>query len=275
MNSQLRNILGAAFHDEPLEFANWAGVSYFVYGKEICPDTGRPHLQYFVEFKSPKLFSTIKKKFPKLHFVSRDGTALQASDYCKKDEDYVEGGELSKQGARSDLKLLCAALRSGEKTIDDVLCEDPVVYHQYGRTLKACEDFYFRKVKRTTMTTCDWYVGPTGSGKSHRAYTEHLDAYDYPYDGDWCDGYRAQDTMIINDFRGQITYSTLLRLIDKWPCTVRVRNCQPRPFVSKHIVITSSKRPEEIYRNLAADDNIDQLLRRVQIITLTKRLRDE
>lgn len=292
-NTQFRNILGAAYHDEHLQFKDWPGVSYFVSGLEKCPETGRMHQQYYVEFKSPKLFSTIKKKFPKLHFEARKGTAKDASNYCKKGEqshaeweefkekgpnwglnaDFIEHGTMSQQGKRGDLKALCDLVRTGAKTLDDILCEDPMAIHQYGRTLKLCEDYYFRSVKRTEMTTCTWYVGPTGAGKSHKAYTEHPDAYDYPYDDDWCDGYRAQDTMIINDFRGQIPYSKLLRYIDKWPMTVRVRNSQPRPFVSKHIVITSCKTPEQCYFNLASCDSIDQLLRRVTVVNLKKRKR--
>jgi len=269
--TQFRNLVAGAFHDEPLTFSSWRGVSYFIYGKEICPKTGRPHLQFYVEFNSSKTFATIKKRYPKLNLKARDGTAQQAADYCKKDQDYVEFGQISVQGERTDLAALCLSIRQGEITTDDVLCQDPMAFHQYGRTFMAAEDWYYRSVKRTTMTTCDWYVGPTGSGKSHTAYTKYPDAYDYPYDADWCDGYRAQETMIVNDFRGQIRYSNLLRIIDKWPCTLRRRNGQPRPFVSKHVVITSIKRPEEVFCNLAAEDDIEQLLRRVNVITLEKR----
>lgn len=272
----LRNMAAAAYHNEPLEFADWKGVSYYIYGKEICPTTGREHLQFYVEFSSPKRISTIKKKFPKLHIEGRKefATAQDNRKYCSKDKDFVESGEISHQGQRTDLDAICATIRNGTVSLDDILVQHPMLFHQYGRLFRASEDFFFRSVKRTTMTTCTWYVGPTGCGKSHKAYTENPDAYDYPYDGDWCDGYRGQSVFILNDFRGQIPYSTLLRLIDRWPMTVRVRNCQPRPFTSTHIIVTSCKLPEQIYYNLHAEDKIGQLLRRINIVNMKKRDRD-
>lgn len=270
-DTQYRNILGAAFNEEHLLFKDWPGVTYGVYGKEICPTTKKEHYQYYLEFNAPKRFNTIKKKFPKLHFECRRGTSLQASDYCKKDGDFEEWGQRSSQGNRIDLQALCTEVRLGKKTIDDILVEMPNAYHQYGRTLQKCEEFYFRSLKRTEMTECIWYHGPTGVGKSHAAYTEHPDAYDYPYDGDWWDGYRNQDTVIINDFRGQIPYDKMLRLVDKWPCSVRVRCSQPRPFTSKLIIITSSKSPAQVYCQRNEEDSLDQLLRRIKVVNLKKR----
>ena len=47
---------------------------------------------------------------------------------------------------------------------DEIVCEDPEQYHQYGRTLHKLEDIALRKKHRTWMTTCDWLWGPTGVG---------------------------------------------------------------------------------------------------------------
>lgn len=243
---------------------------YLCYGKEIAPTTGTPHLQGYIHFKNARTLVSARK-LGLGHVEKANGTAQQSKIYCSKSGDFKEFGTIPSQGQRSDLAVLCESVRTGKATMDDILITDPMAIHQYGRTLQKCEDFYFRTVKRTEMTTCTWLVGPTGSGKSHKAYTENPDAYDYPFDGEWMDGYRAQETMIINDFRGQIPYSTLLRLIDKWPVSVRIRCSQPRPFVSKHIVITSCKTPQECYNNLSANDNISQLLRRVTIIQMGQR----
>lgn len=239
---------------------------YLIFGEEIAPTTGTPHLQGYIYFKSAKLKTTVNN-YKIGHVEVAGGTAEQNKEYCTKDnKNIVEQGTMPQQGKRTDLALLCTSLRTGTSSIDDILTTNPMAIHQYGRTLKMCEDYYFRSIKRTQMTTCDWYVGPTGSGKSHKAYTENPDAYDYPYDNEWMDGYRSQEVMVINDFRGQIPYSTLLRMIDKWPFTVRVRCSQPRPFTTRHIIITSCKTPEQCYFNLSANDNIDQLLRRVKIV---------
>lgn len=266
-----RNILGAAFNDEPLSFNSWKGVTYFIYGNEICPDTGRAHLQYYVEFRTQKRFRTIKKAYPQLHFESRDGTPLEAIDYCKKDGDWTEWGKQSQQGSRCDLADLRDEILSGNATVDDIMIRAPLTLHMYGRTLNAIEDYYLRRTHRTQMTQCTWFWGPTATGKSHRAYEGYSPEthYNYPYDGGWWDGYRAQTTVIINEFRGQIKYSELLNLVDKWPKTVRRRNRQPRPFMATMIYITSNAPPSRIYRHVDDEDSMSQLLRRITVIHMT------
>jgi hypothetical protein len=37
----------------------------------------------------------------------------------------------------------------------------------------------------------------------------------------------------------------LLDLVDRWPKTVKIRNREPRPFLAKTLLITSSMTPEE------------------------------
>ena len=76
------------------------------------------------------------------------------------------------------------------------------------------------------MTEDVWYYGPTAVGKSHNAF----DGYDYRthyvkcLKDDWWCGYKGQEIVILNDFRGQIDYSEMLQLCDKWPHTVKQRN---------------------------------------------------
>jgi len=129
-----------------------------------------------------------------------------------------------------------------------------------------------RKVFRTEMTTCEWLTGPSGSGKSHKAFEGYNPDthYKWKYDNGWQDDYRQQPIVIINEFRGQIKYSDLLELIDKFPCEVRRRNRTPLPFTSKHIIITSVLSPQEVYCNLAQNDSLQQLLRRIKITILKK-----
>lgn len=78
-------------------------VKYIVYGFERG-DSGTPHLQGFVIFNSPTVFSTAKEKLgDRCHLEAAKGTSSQAADYCKKDGDFVEFGEVpSSQGKRTD-----------------------------------------------------------------------------------------------------------------------------------------------------------------------------
>ena len=74
--------------------------------------------------------------------------------------------------------------------------------------------------------------------------------------------------MIINEFRGKIPYNELLEMIDKWPYHIRRRGREPAPFLAKHIIITSSMTPAQVYWRREAEDKLDQLLRRIEVVHL-------
>lgn len=246
---------------------------YKVIGKEIGKKCGTPHTHMYIEFSAVKRFSTLKKKFPKANLQTRRGTSLEAANYCKKDGDYEEQGTLSEpnQGERTDLKIIRDAIMEG-KRVDDIAMEDPFLYHQYGRTFSKIEDIAMRKLFRTEMSLGKWFWGKTGTGKSHAAFKDfHPDThYVWKNDNGWQDGYTQQETVIINDFRGEIPYNELLQLVDKWPYYVKRRGKEPMPFTSKNVIITSSLRPDQIYHNRNTEDSIEQLHRRFEIIELTE-----
>lgn len=53
-------------------------------GEEVG-ESGTPHLQGYIEFKTPKSWSTIKKLLPKAHIEKAKGNRQQNLTYCKKD----------------------------------------------------------------------------------------------------------------------------------------------------------------------------------------------
>lgn len=173
------------------------------------------------------------------------------------------------QGQRTDLVQMKNSILAGEQTSEDILVAMPGLFHQYGRTIEKLEDIAMRGRFRNEMTLCDWIVGDTGKGKSHRAFKDFHPTTHYVLplqDKGWWDGYRQQEVVIINEFRGQIPYSELLDLIDKWPKSVPRRGREPLPFTSKKIIITSSLEPNEVYHNLSINDSLTQLYRRINII---------
>lgn len=93
----------------------WTRITYAVVGREICPQTERPHLQCYFEFKNTMEQSTFTNKLgmPVYYFKARTGTAEQAADYCKKDGDFTEWGEISHQGQRTDLAECIDDIKTG------------------------------------------------------------------------------------------------------------------------------------------------------------------
>lgn len=260
---------------------------YLCYSPEICPTTNRPHFQGYFYLKNEMTLKAIKKKInASWKLTKANGTALQNKIYCGfenyekdgkikiKNENFKEFGDMPSQGKRTDLKELNERIKKGT-TVKQIRQECPMTYHLYGRTLeKLEEDFFvdsFNQAERQ-MPSCTWYYGPTGVGKSHKAYenfnVENCYVYNFRDGGFW-EGYTNQKRIIINELRGEIPFSELLQICDKWyyPCKRKGKGCVP--LNASEIIITSCKHPSEIYhRSLDDDEKLDQLIRRLNIIFL-------
>ena len=79
------------------------GIAYLVSGREVG-DGGTPHLQGFVCFEGRRSLLQCKALLgARVHFEIARGTNKQASDYCKKDGDFVEYGTMpAGAGHRTD-----------------------------------------------------------------------------------------------------------------------------------------------------------------------------
>lgn len=260
-------------------------MKYICFAPEITPTTHKFHWQGYVYFKDIKSIKATVRSLrlgKEIKVLKSEGSGRQNKVYIKGpytdknnktkplNKDFEEYGVVPSQGKRTDLIILKDKLMNRECCVDDIVCEDPIKYHQYGRTLNKIEDIALRKKWRTKMTKGLWYVGATGVGKSEIVFKDYDPSthYVYPYDKGWWDGYTGQGIVIINEFRGQIKYGELLELCDWTPKTVKRRNREPIPFLAHTILITSCSYPSKIYYNLSSEDSIDQLLRRFKIIDI-------
>lgn len=260
------------YTEEEVEAIKVIECNYLIFGKEVG-ESGTPHLQGYIEFKNARHLGGVKKLIgSRAHLETRKGTAEQASTYCKKEGNEIfEVGKMSHAGARTDLTALRDKILEEDHT--EVIVENFELYCRYRGGIDALIDYKNLKKKRTTMTKGIWLYGETGVGKSHRAFElAGDDVYVWTDDNGWWDGYQGQRTVVINDFRGAIKYNEMLQMIDKWPHSVRRRGRVPMPFTSELVIVTSSLKPEDIYNGvLEREDSIDQLLRRIEVIKLTKR----
>ena len=68
------------------------------------------------------------------------------------------------------------------------------------------------------------YVGPTGVGKSRRAWDEAgFDAYPKDPNTKFWDGYQGQPHVVMDEFRGKIDISNILRWTDQYPVSVETK----------------------------------------------------
>jgi RNA helicase. len=253
--------------------------------------SGTPHLQGFVHFENAKTMSAIHKIAGwKRTALKPSLKPLSAIDYCKKgeqshaewEESGIDGPHYGKnavifergaykQGRRTELEAVYKQVKDGV-SVDEIAWDNPDIYERAHKSLTKLEDIRLRKLRRSEMTEGIWIFGGTGCGKSEYAFNTYDDgmSYSYPYDNGWWDGYKCQSTIIIDEFRGQIPFNEILRMVDKHPnYYVRRRNREPMPFISKKVIITSALHPCEVFKNLSSNDSMMQLYRRFKIYKIT------
>jgi len=250
--------------------------------REIGKKTEKAHDQGFFYTRNahswgPRALGNLGKIFNGAHIEPMISKIENNEWYCSKEGELQEWGVMPRQGARDDIKETVDEVQTGTITPRDVCLENPGFYHQYGRTIEKAYEIAMQSKFRTWMTTCTWWTGPSGSGKSHNAFKDfHPDTHyvlDFDDGGFW-EGYRGQETIILNEFRGEIRFSKLLALIDKWPISVKQKGKGTFPFLAKHIHITSVKTPKEVFKNSL--DKVEaknwlQWERRVKVVTLKAR----
>lgn len=249
-----------------------------VVGLEVGTKTERQHIQSVWYWKSQKTKKQILKMFKpedgKSYYIEPMIAAWDKNaTYCSKESEIRREGEGPQQGERNDLTTLKRHIDEGGSLEEcyDINYSSMV---RYGKGIKEYYDTKRRKVHRTEMTRGYWLWGPTGVGKSHRAFKDYDESTHYiksVSEGDvkWWDGYVGQETVIINEFRGQIPYAELLDIIDKWPKVLSRRGREPCQLLAKRVIITSCMPPEKVYRKQEQkDDSIEQLLRRLEVYNI-------
>lgn len=253
-------------YDDKIEFLKkfFDGAKYFCMGKEHT-QSGIKHLQCFVQFENPRSCSGFLKMIKKSILngancrPAKEGEIAWQRMYCMKENNYFyEHGERGSQGKRNDLSDTRNSL------IENGKMREIVDGTENFQSIRVCEKWLsYKERKRDFKPIVTWLYGPTGVGKSRFAkrISNPEDTWESGENLQWFDGYDAHEFMIFDDFRGsQCSYSKLLRILDRYPMQLPVKGGF-RQILSKHIIITSHKSPEECYSGL--DEGIDQLMRRI------------
>lgn len=243
-------------HDQIQLYLN--DCKYYVIGKEIA-ESGTPHLQGYCEFKNSRSFNAVSKSLFNAHIEPRKGSPEQAADYCKKDGDYIEHGEISQQGQRTDIDVVRDAVKANPTR---PMREVTSIATSY-QSIKVAEQYLkYHEVKRDWKPEVKWYYGPSGSGKSKTANEEMPNAYHWDT-VKWWDGYDAHEDVLIDDFRKNMcTFSELLKILDRYSYRVETKG-GARSLLARRITITCPFHPSEVY---ATREDTYQLIRRIDSI---------
>lgn len=236
---------------------------YQVIGKEVGAKKGTPHLQGYIYFANPRAFNAVKKAISvRCHLEAARGTPKEASEYCKKDREYEEKGDLPQQGKRTDVEVVREELANGNGIRGVVRRATNL------QQIKIAESILkYEEPKRNWKPTVYWYWGLTGTGKSQKAHRdfEGTDFYRKTANtGKWWEGYDAHENVLIDDMDvNNFPYKNLLDLLDRYECRIECKN-GTRQFLAKKIIITASICPQEMF--YGESQNGAELLRRIDHI---------
>jgi len=247
---------------------------YLLYGKEICPTTGTPHLQGYVQFLSKQRFTSVSKMIPRANLRVCKGSDDHNYNYCTKDDEkyYEYGTRLTiKQGARSDLSTFFESVKNGA-TDEELFEQDIAKYSLYGRAIdRVRNNIIYKKRREPPTTVVIWGDSETGKTRSVYDLFDVDDIYEPYYNGNkyWWDGYSQQQTVLFNEYKGQMPINELLKLLDRYPYRVEFKggSCE---FNSPNIYFTSNYDPDEWYdlidqQKKALSRRINEIIHKVSI----------
>lgn len=250
-------------------------VRYAVLGREQCPETGRWHLQGYLECaqKAATTLGGLKLRLEDdtVHAeqvtISRKG----ARDYAMKDGTYVEFGTWVEggQGTRSDLNDVAEMVLEGW-SLGRIASEAGPQFIRYGKGIEKMMLLTQKPPERDEIKVYV-YWGKPGTGKTKRV-REIVKKLGKPYfwhtvDKDWFDGYDGEEVVVIDDFNSQISYELFLQILDRYAVTVPTKGGHVA-WRARTIYITSNLHPSEWY--LGRGYNVGQIARR---ITCTRKVK--
>lgn len=113
--------------EEVNDILSWSSKSsinyckYIIFGKEICPTTGTPHLQGYLKWGKKKRFTELKKINPRISWKAAKGNKDANNLYCDKDRDYyIDGRKI-----RQPKVLKKEELRGWQRKIVDICETEP------------------------------------------------------------------------------------------------------------------------------------------------------
>jgi len=231
---------------------------FAVFQLERCPETGRLHLQGYLELTAPQRITWIKSNwshFDTAHFEKRRGNRKQAIDYCEKEESRVRGpwriGNDSGQGSRSDLTEIAEKIKQGEE-MRSIVEQHSASFIRYSRGIERVDQLLRprRKVDWEMEVVVLW--GDPGAGKTELAKRTWPEAYRFMQQRGstpWWNGYNGEETILIDEFANNFSYHYGLSLLGEAGMRVEVKGGDCTLY-AKTIVITSMDPPTEWWPNV-------------------------
>lgn len=234
----------------------------FLRGQYERGESGYEHAQFVAYFIRKLSLRQVIGCLGPGHYESTRSAAADAyvwkDDTAIPDSRFEIGTRPHRRNSKADWDAIWASAVRGN--LESVPASLRVVHY---RTLRAIATDHMEPPAHER--TCQVFWGATGTGKSRDAWlAAGMDAYAKdPRSKFWC-GYRGQRHVILDEFRGGIDVSHLLRWLDRYPVVVEVKG-GAQPLLATTFWITSNVSPSFWYPDLDAE-TLAALLRRLNVV---------
>lgn len=234
---------------------------YITWGRETAPSTGTKHLQGYVHFATEKTARAVRLTMgPRVHIEMRMGTIQQAVDYCQKDGDFFEKGQVRMESSGDQWKDVLEMAEKGE--ISAIKEQYPRLFITYYRTIFAIRAFNSKPLEGPLEH--EWWYGPTGTGKSRRLWREYPEHFQKSANK-WWDGYSGQEVIAIEEWepKNECTASKLKIWADRYPFPAEIKGGTLQKIRPRKIIVTSNYTIKECFPN---EQDYKPLLRRFKVV---------
>jgi hypothetical protein len=151
-------------------------------------------------------------------------------------------------GHRSDLDILYEHIANG-MPLWDVMSRFPKQFmRNHAAVSKLCA--MYDKPRPYGPSTVEIWWGPTGTGKSHRAFHEYPEAYRKTIPGKWWEGYKGESVVVFEEFNPEedkeLRLPELLKILDKYPYQIEIKGASLQ-LRANHFIFTTNIDPRQWY----------------------------
>ncbi len=253
-----------------------AGIRFMVLQTERAPTTGTLHYQGYCELSKQMRSAAVHKipGFERIALLGADRSRAANITYCTKTATRVDGlhgqcGVAARLAGQEDRQIMISKILDGGYTALQAVNDHPDQFlSAHAGIIKMIG---ILQKPRNFPTKVHIYYGPTGSGKSWKARHDHPEAYPvkWPEAGStwWWDFYHGgntngnlHDTVIMDEFRHNISYGRMLSLIDRGSFKIKYHGGMTE-FNSHTLILTTNIAPHNWYPS-KDEDGFSMLLRR-------------
>ena len=234
-------------------------LQYAIFQREKGEEKGTIHFQFFVNFKNKQYFSKIKNEYLPYgcHFAPMRSDSNRCRQYCSKVDTRVSGpyeiGEYEQEGQRTDLLRAIKMIDEGLpfETVAQIFPTQSVMYETKlkNREMERISEKFRSQCRNVEII---FIYGPPRTGKTTfvnaQANFNFNDIFVVENYGEYMfTGYQKQNTVIFDEFTGQVPITRMNKLLEPFPMRLNVKGGVVQACFTK-VYIISNYSLQELYQ---------------------------